>query len=315
MRAVVFDGSSAELVTDYAIPQPKTDESLIRVELAAICNTDREILRGYRPDFRGIMGHEFVGIVERSANADLLGKRVVGEINLNCSECLYCKTGRPHHCEERQTLGINFKDGTFADYLTLPNHLIWEVSPNLPPERAIFTEPLAAALRITEQVDFAPETPVAIMGDGRLALMICQALAAITEASLTVFGKHREKLANFLPYAWISDNPTDSFGGFEVVIDATGSPTSLATSLALTRAEGTLVMKSTYAGLAEIDMSDVVVREITIKGSRCGPFQPALELLESGKINLPELELYRPEDFQAAFASGAFKAALDFRGQ
>ena len=310
MRAIIFDGNQASYAADYPDPTPVSDESLIRVELAAVCSTDREILRGYRPDFSGILGHEFVGIVETSNRVDLIGQRVVGEINLNCGQCLYCRTGRPHHCLERTTLGINAKDGSFADYLTLPDHLLWVVDADILPEQAVCTEPLAAALRITEQVSFAADLPVAIVGDGRLALMICQVLSATTAAELTVIGKHADKLRLFDPYARTSTEPS---GSFEVVVDASGSATSLATSIALTRSEGTLVMKSTYAGLAGIDMSEIVVREITIKGSRCGPFEPALQLLRDRRVTLPPLELFRPEDFQAALDSPAFKAALDFR--
>jgi threonine dehydrogenase-like Zn-dependent dehydrogenase len=310
MRAVVFDGTKAHFTTDYPEPVPIDGESLIKIELSAICSTDREMLRGYRPDFKAVMGHEFVGIVKASNDASLVGQRVVGEINLNCDRCLYCLTGRPHHCSERTTLGINNKNGSFADYITLPTHLLWPVDDSLEPERAVFTEPLAASLRITEQVFFSTQVTVAIVGDGRLALMICQALAAKTAVDLQVFGKHPEKLELFKPYAKVACEPE---GSYEIVIDATGSPTSLKTSISLTRSEGILVIKSTYAGNAEIDMSEIVVREITIKGSRCGPFQPALELLRDHRVKLPELELHDPADFQAAFDSKAFKAALDFR--
>jgi threonine dehydrogenase-like Zn-dependent dehydrogenase len=256
------------------------------------------------------MGHEFVGLVESSSDSDLVGRRVVGEINLNCGHCLYCQSDRPHHCSERTTLGINSKDGCFADYLTLPNHLLWPLDESIEDERAVFCEPLAAALRITEQVEFTDGLPIAIVGDGRLALLICQALSAKTSAAISVFGKHQDKLLLFEPYADVFVQPS---GTFEVVIDASGSPSSLTTSINLTRAEGTLVMKSTYAGNAEIDMSGIVVRELKIVGSRCGPFEPALQLLQTRQVDLPPLELYAPDDFQAAFQSKAFKAALDFR--
>jgi threonine dehydrogenase-like Zn-dependent dehydrogenase len=261
------------------------------------------------------MGHEFVGVVCEGNDSSLLGKRVVGEINLSCGRCLYCATARPHHCSNRATLGINGKDGSFADFLTLPTSLLHPLPSGLSPEQAVYTEPLAAALRITEQVCFEDGAPVAILGDGRLSLMICQALAATTKAALTVFGKHAEKLALFAPYAAVSSDPcvTHTREAFEVVIDATGSPDSLPAALRLTRSEGTLVMKSTYAGLTELDMSEIVVRELRIQGSRCGSFEPALELLRAGAVTLPPIELYAPEDFEAAFASTAFKAGLDFR--
>ncbi|MDR1422545.1 MAG: alcohol dehydrogenase catalytic domain-containing protein [Coriobacteriales bacterium] len=310
MRAIIFNGESAEFIADYPVSQRQANESLIEVQIAALCSTDREILRGYRPDFKGVLGHEFVGIVRESDTSHLIGQRVVGEINLSCGTCLYCLSGRANHCSERLTLGINHKDGACADFLTLPTELLHVVPDGLPSEIAVFCEPLAAALRITEQVDFPAGVPVAIVGDGRLALMICQALAASTSAVLTVIGRHPEKLELFAPWATTLTKPQ---GSYEVVIDASGSPESLALSIALTRSEGTLVMKSTYAGTASIDMSEVVVRELRIQGSRCGPFEPALRLLDEGRVALPPIELYAPEDSDAAFASRAFKAAFDFR--
>jgi threonine dehydrogenase-like Zn-dependent dehydrogenase len=310
LKAIIFEEGYARFTTETARPAPSADESLVRVEIAAICSTDREILRGYRPDFSGVMGHEFVGVVSAGNDSSLIGKRVVGEINLSCGHCLYCMTGRPRHCSRRSTLGINGKDGSFAEFLTLPAALLHTVPDGLTPEQAVYTEPLAAALRITEQVALEPDMPVAILGDGRLAFMVCQALAATTAVAPTVFGRHSEKLSLFEPYANVSREPK---GDFEVVIDATGSPTGLAVALRLTRSEGTLVMKSTYARLTELDMSEIVVREIRIQGSRCGNFEPALELLRANRVALPPIELYPPEDFEAAFDSPAFKAALDFR--
>ncbi|MDR1713366.1 MAG: alcohol dehydrogenase catalytic domain-containing protein [Coriobacteriales bacterium] len=361
MRAVVFDGREASFVTDYPLPVAAADECLVRVELAAVCSTDREILRGYRPGFSGVMGHEFVGVVVSSPDGQLDGQRVVGEINLSCGECIYCTSGRPTHCAQRRCLGINAKDGCFAEYLTLPMGLLHPVPASIPPEVAVYTEPLAAALHITGQVDFTPQLPVAILGDGRLALMICQSLAANTQAELTVIGRHASKLALFSPYAKTVTSGAAASGNaaagnaalanaaagnapagnaaranaascnaaagsapagsdalpapqsFEVVIDATGSPTSLRQAIAWTRSLGTLVLKSTYAGTTEVDMSEIVVRELTIIGSRCGDFAPALRLLQSGQVDFPPLELHAPGDFSAAFFSPAFKAALDFR--
>ena len=311
MRAVIYDGTAARYTEDA--PRPVADlaagQSLIRIEYATICSTDREILRGYRPDFQGVMGHEFVGIVEASCEAALVGQRVVGELNINCGSCLYCRTGRPHHCKRRRVIGIDGHDGTFADYLVHETRLLHTVPDDLPPEVAVFTEPLAAALRIVEQVHFDPDAPVALIGDGRLALMIGQ-VVALTGAPLTVIGRIPEKLELFKDFSVA--RLLEPSGTYEIVIDATGTPESLPTALALTRSEGTLVIKSTYAGDARIDMSEVVVREITIRGSRCGPFEPALRLLQRGLVKLPPVELHAPADFQAAFDSRAFKAALDF---
>jgi len=326
MQALVYNGSDAVYTRDYPQPTPAPGEALIRVRLAALCNTDREILRGYSPGFTGVMGHEFVGVVAEvadPADVSLVGQRVVGEINLSCfqPDCLYCSTGRSSQCTQRRALGIAGKDGCFADYLTLPTRLLHLVPGSLPDEAAIFTEPLAAALRIVEQSHIPPDQPVALVGDGRLAYLIGQVIA-LTGAPLTVYGRAAEKLEMFAPFARTrlveerargsassSESADDSY---EVVIDATGSPDSLASSIALTRSGGLLVMKSTYADNAEINMSEVVVRELTIRGSRCGPFAPALRYLERGRISLPPVELFAPKDFQKAFAAPAFKVALSF---
>jgi len=330
MKALVFDGQNIDLDVKYPKPVPAPDEALVRVNLAAICNTDREIMGGYSPGFRGVMGHEFVGVVEAvgsevdSALADkLFDQRVVGEINLSCfrQDCFYCMSGSSQHCEQRRVLGIHNKDGCFADYLTLPVRLLHLVPRKVPDKEAIFIEPLAAAMRIVEQVHTPPTKSIALVGDGRLAYMIAQVIA-LSNAPFTIFGIAKDKLKMFKDYGQtkmlepIAGLPSpvgdEDKHAFDIVIDATGSPTSLATSLALTRSQGTLVMKSTYANNAEINMSEVVVREINILGSRCGPYQPALRFLELGLIKLPALKTFDPMDFEAAFKSQAFKVAFDF---
>ncbi|MDR1412747.1 MAG: alcohol dehydrogenase catalytic domain-containing protein [Actinomycetes bacterium] len=316
MRAVVFDGNKAEYREDWPRPVAAADEALIRVNLAALCSTDREVMRGYSAGFSGVMGHEFVGRVEQAADPLLVGRRVVGEINLSCfsPDCLYCSTGRDHHCENRSTLGIFNKDGCFADYLTLPTRLLHVLPDDMPDAVALFAEPLAAALRIVEQSHISPNQPVAVVGDGRLAYLIVQVLALVG-APLTVFGCNAEKLRLFEPFAVATRvvGKEAMTNTFEVVVDATGNPESLTLAMALTRAEGLLVMKSTYAGNAEINMSEVVVRELTIRGSRCGPFEPALRYLHCGLITLPPVETFAPRDFEAAFKSHAFKVSLTFQ--
>jgi threonine dehydrogenase-like Zn-dependent dehydrogenase len=309
---------------------------LVRVKLAAICNTDREIMRGYVPGFNNVLGHEFTGVVEslgEGTDPELAqiwtGQRVVGELNLNCGlpTCVMCGKGRPSQCQARKVLGIHDKDGCFADYLTLPLRLLHRIPEGMPDEVAIFTEPLAAALRITENTHVSPDEPVALLGDGRLAYMIGQVLA-LTGAPLTVFGLSAEKLAMFETFAvrtvlLASDNrgsplsgvdalKAQDVQGFEVVADATGHRSGLATAIALTRSGGCLIMKSTYAETVEINMSEIVVREITIRGNRCGPFEPALRYLDRGLIRMPDIEFFSPIDFEAAFASDAFKAAIRF---
>ncbi|NLX62035.1 MAG: alcohol dehydrogenase catalytic domain-containing protein [Tissierellia bacterium] len=305
MKALYYH-NGLKFVENYPKPFPKSGESLIKIIISAICNTDKEILKGYRPDFKGILGHEFVGQVVESDDPSLLGKRVVGEINEYCGHCLYCKTNRPTHCENRKVIGISGKDGAFAEYMVLKNQLLHVVPEELPSEIAIFTEPLAAALEILDQVHIRPSTNVAIIGDGRLAFMIGQ-VVALTGSDLTIIGKHEEKLSLFKPFARVTTNTEDTY---EVVIDASGSPTGLLTAQKIVRKRGTIVVKSTYSGKVEVDMSYFVVNEITIVGSRCGPFKPALQLLKEGLIQFPPIELYGLEEYEKAFKSRAFKVGF-----
>lgn len=307
MKAVVFDGATARYEADRPMPQPAPGESLIEIELAALCSTDREVMRGYRPSFRGVMGHEFVGIVRQSGDAALVGQRVVGELNEGCGHCLYCTTGREHHCLTRKVPGLDGRDGCFAEYMAYPTRLLHVVPPGLAPQKAVFCEPLAAALEIPEQVHLKPSQRVAVLGDGRLALMCAQAVAA-NGTPVTVFGRHAEKLAFFESFA---DTALQPEGSFEVVVDVTGNPQGLATAISLTRSGGTLVLKSTFAAAAEINMSEFVVREITLVGSRCGPFAPALNLLRRDLVVLPPMELWPLKSFEKAFASKAFKIGFD----
>lgn len=309
MRAIYYDGRDAVYKEDYPIPVPAGNDSLVQILLAAVCNTDKEVRRGYKPDFTGVMGHEFVGKVISSPNPELVGKRVVGELNEACGHCIYCKTGRPHHCSNRKVIGMTNKDGCFAEYMTISTDLLHIVPDSLPTETAIFTEPLAAALEILNQVHIRPDTNVAVLGDGRLALFIAQALS-LNGVDLTVIGRHPEKLENFKSFAKTTTELTKE--GYEVVVDATGSPTGLISAMDLVRKQGTIVIKSTYAGTVDINMSAAVVNELTIVGSRCGPFEPALTLLERGSVKLPKIELYELKDFEKAFSSPAFKAGFQF---
>jgi len=307
MKALYYD-KSLQYMEDYPKPKPDPGESLVQIIISAICNTDKEILKGYRPDFRGILGHEFVGRVLESDEPSLIHQRVVGEINENCGHCIYCKTGRPTHCENRKVVGISGKDGSFAQYITMKNVLLHIVPKEVTSEVAIFTEPLAAALEIVEQVHIKPSTSVAIIGDGRLAYMIAQVIS-LTGADLTIIGRHEEKLNLFKPFAKIRTKTDESY---EIVIDASGSPTGILTAQKIVRKKGTIVIKTTYAGKVEINMSDFVVNEITIKGSRCGPFEPALQLLKLGLINFPPIDLYELEHYEKAFKSREFKVGFRF---
>ena len=291
---------------DLPVPVPGPEESLIRISLAGICNTDREVLKGYRPDFRGIMGHEFTGVVERSSDPAWIGKRVVGELNAGCGRCIYCRTGREKHCLDRKAIGMDGKDGCFGEYMTLATHLLHEIPEGLPDEEAVFTEPLAAALEIPKQVHIDPDQEIAVIGDGRLAYLTASVLH-LTGASMTIVGKHEEKLEAFRDFGKVTVKPS---GSFELVIEATGSPTGLTTAMELVRKQGTIVLKSTYAGKTAVDMSFFAVNEVTLTGSRCGPFEPALNLLKKRLVKLPQIELYDLKDFEKAFASRAFKAGF-----
>lgn len=307
MKALYYD-NGLKLIDDYPMPSLKPGESLIKVIISAICNTDKEILKGYRPNFKGVLGHEFVGQVVESDEPNLIGKRVVSEINESCGHCLYCKTNRPTHCENRKVIGISGKDGCFAEYIVVKNEMLYVVPEEIPTEVAIFTEPLAAALEILEQTHIKPSSKVAIIGDGRLAYMIAQ-VVHLTGADLTIIGKHQEKLSLFKSFAKVKTTLDETY---EIVIDASGSPTGLLTAQKIVRKRGTIIVKSTYAGKIEIDMSDFVVNEVTIRGSRCGPFDPALNLLKLGLIRFPSIELYELKDFEKAFSSTAFKAGFKF---
>lgn len=306
MKALCYEGHPTPVLRDLPVPEPTANESLIRITFAAICSTDREVLAGYKPDFRGVMGHEFVGVVERSSDASLVGARVVGELNAGCGECIYCRTGREGHCLDRRVIGLTNKDGCFAEYMTLRTDLLHRVPDSLPDEIAVFCEPLAAALEITDKVHVRPSEPLAVVGDGRLSLMIAQVLA-LTGAEVVVAGKHPEKLARFASFARTEVREGETF---ELVVDASGSPAGFDLARKLVRHRGTIVLKSTFAEVTPMNISDLVVHEVTVVGSRCGPFEPALRLLERGLVTLPPIELFPLEDHAAAFASRAFKSGF-----
>lgn len=318
MKAVYFDGKKAVYRDDMPMPHCEAGHSLIRISLANVCSTDREILKGYRPDFRGIMGHEFVGEVIESPDRSLVGRMVVGEMNEGCGECIYCRTGREKHCLSRKVIGMS-RDGCFAEYMTLATHLIHPIPEGLALEQAVFTEPLAACLEITKQVHIDPSLNAAVIGDGRLAYMITQVLA-LTGISLTVIGKHPEKLKLFEPFAktalyedYFDEGSLKGLTAdecFEYVVEASGNESGIHLALNIVRKMGTIVLKSTYAGTTGLDLSVIPVNEITIVGSRCGPFEPALKFLKEGKISFPEVEFYKLEDYEKAFSSRAFKAGF-----
>lgn len=318
MRGIYFDGQKALYRDDIPEPTASEGESLIKILMAAVCSTDKEIIKGYRPQFRGVMGHEFVGIVEQSPDKSLIGKRVVGELNAACGKCVYCRSGRPTHCSSRRVLGMQDKDGCFGEYMTIDTKLLHPVPDELATDKAIFTEPLAAAFEILTQIDPTPDKNVAILGDGRLAYCVAQAFHSIGK-EVTVVGKHPGKLELFLKSAYISSadknvpiNTTTEWEreGYEIVVEATGSPFGIRQAMEMVRKKGTIVLKSTYAGDTTLPMSLIAVNEITIVGSRCGPFVPAIEALTSGKAVFPDIVLYDLEDYEKAFNDKGFKAGF-----
>ena len=292
MKALVFD-KELKLVDDYKKPVPKEGEALVRVTLAGICNTDYEITKGYM-GYVGILGHEAVGIVEdvNSDDKSLVGKRVVPEISYGCKDpnCEWCAKHNYRHCPNRHTLGIWHKDGVFAQYFTMPVEVLFEVPDNVADEQAVFTEPLAAALEINEQLHIKPMDKVVVLGDGKLGLITALALNA-QNLNVTLVGKHQNKLdiarAQGVKTALLNDFKIEKI--YDVVVEATGSVNGFETSLALTKPRGTLVLKSTVATGKELNLAPIVIDEITVLGSRCGQFPPALRLLESGKIDLTPL--------------------------
>ena len=284
MRALLCD-NGVRYEPSYPEPVPPPGEALIRVRLAGICNTDLELVQGYM-SFRGVLGHEFVGDVVQAPDSTWIGRRVVGDINAACYRCETCLAGRHTHCPNRTTLGIFGRDGAFADYLCLPQRNLYPVPDVIPDEKAVFTEPLAAACEILEQVDIHLTDRVVILGDGKLGLLVT-AVLRLTGADLTLVGHHADKLA--IAEAW---GVPVCLGGeqlpprnADVVVECTGSPSGFDTARALLRPRGTLILKSTYHGDLTLDMSALVVDEITLVGSRCGPFAPALRLLAEGLVD------------------------------
>jgi threonine dehydrogenase-like Zn-dependent dehydrogenase len=286
MRALWLENQKLTLQDDVPRPEPPDGEALVRVLQAGICNTDLELVRGYYP-YTGVLGHEFVGRVE--AGPDLLGRRVVGEINAVCHRCRDCLEGRPTHCDNRTVLGIVNRDGAFADYLTLPIENLHPVPDQVSTDAATFTEPLAAALEIRQQITVTDADHVLVVGDGKLGQLIAQTLA-LTGCDVLAVGRHPKKL-DLLEQRGIRTGLSDRVepGRYDIAVECTGNAEGFALAQQALRPRGTLVMKSTYAGDLTFDASGVVVNEITLVGSRCGPFAPALRLLTDGEVDVEPL--------------------------
>lgn len=294
----------SQTVSIEDVPRPAVDgEALVRVTLSGICNTDLEIARGYA-GFQGTLGHEFVGVFEevsrdrahydeplRTSGLLTSGQRVVGEINAGCGHCELCRSGDPRHCPNRTVLGIVGRDGAHAEFLKLPLVNLLPVPDEIADEQAVFTEPLAAACGILERTTIAPETKVAVIGDGKLGLLCAQVLGT-TGAVVTLIGKHAHKLRIAQGRnieTMLNEQAKKRQGEFDLVVEASGSATGFDLALDLLRPRGILVLKSTFHGATEVDAARIVVNEISVVGSRCGRFAPALELLRTNAVNVESL--------------------------
>lgn len=287
MRAIVFDGGLS-FRADYPRPAPGPATALIRVNYAGICSTDIEILKGYM-GFKGIPGHEFSGVIEDCDERDFLGKRVTGEINIGCGGCAWCRGGLINHCPRRGVLGILEKDGAFADYLTLPVKNLHPIPEGIADDEAVFIEPVAAAFEILEEVRITADMKVCVLGDGKLGLIAAQVLNH-RGCALTLAGRHREKLAIAEKMGIrVEDAGENLAREFDVVVDCTGSPRGLQDALDLVRPRGTVVLKTTVSKWEGVDLNRVVIDEITLVGSRCGPFIPAINAMAEGSIKVRPL--------------------------
>ena len=267
------------------ISQPrKPDEALIKIRRAGICSTDLELVKGYYP-YTGVIGHEFVGEVVEAEDASWIGQRVVGDINVSCQKCEQCLQGRPTHCEQRTVLGIVNRDGTFAEYTQLPIRNLHRVPASVPDEMAVFTEPLAAALEIQDQIQIKPTDRVLLIGAGRLGQLIAQTLA-LTGCDLHVVARHarQQSLLRSRGIRIVAEEQIQPWR-WDIVVEATGSPSGFALARRAIRPRGTIVLKSTYKGDMSVNFSSIVVDEIQVVGSRCGPFEPALRLMEFKQVD------------------------------
>jgi len=316
VRALLYD-TALRLSPDSPQPDVPPGEALIRVLLAGICNTDLEITRGYMGGpsglGHGILGHEFVGLVERAADPGYIGRRVVGEINCSCRVCPTCLRGDVPHCPNRTTLGIAGRDGCLADFCVLPLPNLHLVPPEVSDEQAVFVEPLAAALEITDRLHIRPTERVMVIGDGKLGLLVAQVLR-LTGCALAVVGRHEDKLSILarqgIEVCLEKDLSLDRL--MDVVVECSGQPGGFALARRCVRPRGRLVLKSTFVGLNEINLTELVVDEVTLSGSRCGPFPPALRLLAQGLVDVePVIEATYPlDEGLAAFAHAQKRGAL-----
>ncbi|OGP23022.1 MAG: alcohol dehydrogenase [Deltaproteobacteria bacterium GWC2_56_8] len=314
MKALVFD-KRLKLVLDYPAPDLKENEALIRVKYAGICATDLEIIKGYM-GFKGVPGHEFSGVVEACEIPGLIGRRVTGEINLGCGRCAYCAGGMRNHCPQRSVLGILGKDGAFAEYLTLPIDNLHVLPDEISDEEGVFVEPLASAFEILSQIEIGRGTRVAVLGDGRLGILTAEVLS-LSGCPLTAIGRHEEKLAILKARGIETAAGTEGLGSeFDIVVECTGRAEGLSTALKLVKPRGTVVLKTTVAERDGADLNRAVIDEVTIIGSRCGPFKPAIAALKERAVDVRMLvsRVFALEEgieaFQYASQSGVLKALI-----
>ncbi|HKK90521.1 MAG TPA: alcohol dehydrogenase catalytic domain-containing protein [Desulfobacteraceae bacterium] len=287
MKALVYQNNTLALDCHFPAPAPKPGEVLIRVLMSGICNTDLEIMNGYK-DFSGVPGHEFAGIVEQARETNFIGKRVAGEINCPCNRCPTCLSGEPTHCPHRSALGILGRNGAMAEYCSLPRENLVTLPDRIATREAVFIEPLAAALEITQRLHIPPASSVMVIGDGKLGLLIAQTLR-LTGCRLLVVGRHREKLeilrAMHIPVCLAGDLDPSSCQA-DTVVECTGHGGGFDLARRCVRPGGRLVLKSTFHRVPSVDLTSLVVDEIQVSGSRCGPFAPAVRLLEQGLVKV-----------------------------
>jgi len=310
MKALYLDENAK--LTEVPRPRPAQGEALVRVTTVGICNTDLEIMKGYM-NFSGILGHEFVGVVENAATEDLIGKRVVGEINCSCHECEYCRKEMPNHCLNRTVLGILNRNGAFAEYLTLPEENLHIVPDSVSDDSAVFAEPLAAAFRITEQLSIDNLDKIVVLGAGKLGQLISQVLHQVSRNVVSV-GRNQWKLELLkeLGIRTVHTNEPMERGYADIVVDATGSYDGFNRALELVRPEGTVILKTTVTHPTAFDMSIPVINEVRVMGSRCGPFRPALNALEEGNIIVSPMvtESYELKDIEKALVRASQKDVM-----
>lgn len=314
MNTVHLENGGVE-VRRVPVPSPEPGFALIRLIVGGICNTDLELRRGYYA-FSGTPGHEFVGEVVATSDSSLAGRRVVGEINLACGACEWCRRGLGRHCPHRTVLGIAGHPGAFSEYFTLPERNLHILPDDVPTEHAVFTEPIAAACEILDQVELPKKREVAVLGDGKLGLLVAQVLH-LHGSEVHLYGHHSGKLRIAYDFG-IRTFVTGDFPGarYDWVVEATGTPEGLRQAVRMTRSRGTVILKSTVHGSVPADTADIIVREITLIGSRCGRFEPALELLAGRLLRVDEMISDRfplveaPRAFERAAEPGVLKVLL-----